>query len=53
MSSVIQANSRSSEKLSLDQEAIYLALGCLSLCLFAIALSLKFPSISEAVALLS
>jgi hypothetical protein len=34
-------------------EGIYLGLASISLCLLAIVLSLKFPIISEAVALLS
>ncbi len=55
MPTAIEAHWQSTlpEKLPLAREAAYLALGCLSLCQFAIAISLKFPSIAEAVALLS
>jgi hypothetical protein len=52
MPAIVETYSQS-EKVSLDNEAIYLAVACLSLCMFAMALSLKFPSIGEAVALLS
>jgi hypothetical protein len=52
MPAIVETYSQS-EKVSLANEAIYLAVACLSLCMFAMALSLKFPSIGEAVALLS
>jgi hypothetical protein len=55
MSAVVQAYLKPSEarKTNLDPQGLYLGLACISLCMFAIALSLKFPSIAEAVALLS
>ncbi len=55
MPTIVQVSKQTAEsrKLDVDQEGLYLALACISLCLFAIALSLKFPSIAEAVALLS
>lgn len=44
---------QTSRKSNAEQDAIYLGLACISLCMLAIALTLKFPSIAEAVALLS
>jgi hypothetical protein len=55
MSTVVQANSQGSrsEKMAVHQQTVYLGLACVSLCIFAIALAVKFPSIPQALALLS
>jgi hypothetical protein len=47
-----QSSTRSDAQMPL-QEPILLALACISMCVFAIALSVGLPAISEAVALLS
>lgn len=48
-----QTLTQTSQELNVEPEAIYLGLACISLCMLAIALALKFPSIAEAMALLS
>jgi hypothetical protein len=55
MSTVVRSYPESSDirKLKLEPQALYLGLACISLCMFAIALTLSFPSIAEAVARLS
>ncbi len=55
MTTIPQAYAQSSQsrKLNVDREGLYLGLACTALCVFAIALSLKFPSITEALAILS
>jgi hypothetical protein len=44
---------QTSQESNVEPEAIYLSFGCISLCMLAIALALKFRSVAEAVALLS
>lgn len=55
MSTVVQAYPKLSEarNTNLELQGLYLGLACISMCMFAIALSLKFPSIAEAAALLN